>query len=98
VTQRKCGANRARLRPAEQGAALRREFDVPRVAAYLRELVRGSRNPAVADFEIHGTFQGDDDAQHYSHLFADDHSEAMTALGAMSRPASPNVVPLRRRG
>ena len=34
----------------------------------------------------------------YTHLFADDHSETMAALEAMSRPASPNVVPLRRRG
>jgi integrase len=33
----------------------------------------------------------------YTHLFQDDHSEAMTALAAMSRPPSPNVVPMRRR-
>jgi hypothetical protein len=31
----------------------------------------------------------------YAHLFVDDHSEAMTALGAMSRPAATNVIPLR---
>jgi integrase len=34
----------------------------------------------------------------YAHLFADDHSDAMTVLAALSRPASPNVVPMRRRG
>ncbi len=34
----------------------------------------------------------------YTHLFQDDHSDAMTALAALSSPASPNVVPIRRRG
>ena len=35
----------------------------------------------------------------YIHLFADDHSEMMAALEAMSRPVSaPNVVPMLRRG
>ena len=34
----------------------------------------------------------------YTHLFDDDYSETMAALEAMSRPASPNVVPLRKRG
>ena len=34
----------------------------------------------------------------YTHLFADDHSETMAALEAMSRPAAPNVVPMRRHG
>jgi integrase len=34
----------------------------------------------------------------YTHLFDDDHAETMAALEAMSRPAAPNVVPLRRRG
>ena len=35
----------------------------------------------------------------YTHLFQDDHSDAMTALAALSRPvAAPNVVPMRRRG
>ncbi|OBH94299.1 tyrosine-type recombinase/integrase [Mycobacterium sp. E2733] len=32
----------------------------------------------------------------YTHLFDDDHAETMAALEAMSRPASPNVVPMRR--
>jgi hypothetical protein len=32
----------------------------------------------------------------YTHLFADDHAETMAALEAMSRPAAPNVVPMRR--
>jgi hypothetical protein len=33
----------------------------------------------------------------YAHLFEDDHEPAMTALGAMSRPAerAANVIPLR---
>jgi len=34
----------------------------------------------------------------YTHLFDDDHAETMAALEAMSRPAAPNVVPIRRRG
>ena len=34
----------------------------------------------------------------YTHLFADDHTETMAALEAMSRPVTPNVVPIRRRG
>ena len=34
----------------------------------------------------------------YTHLFGDDHAETMAALEAMSRPAAPNVVPMRRRG
>jgi hypothetical protein len=34
----------------------------------------------------------------YTYLFDDDHSETMAALEAMSRPAAPNVVPMRRRG
>ena len=36
----------------------------------------------------------------YAHLFADDHSEAMTALGAMTTPKAKtgNVIPLRGRG
>jgi hypothetical protein len=34
----------------------------------------------------------------YTHLFDDDHAETMAALEAMSRPAAPNVVPMRRRG
>ncbi len=35
----------------------------------------------------------------YTHLFDDDHAETMAALEAMSRPvATPNVVPIRRRG
>jgi hypothetical protein len=35
----------------------------------------------------------------YAHLFADDHTDAMAALGAMSRPVSgSNVVPLLRGG
>jgi hypothetical protein len=29
-------------------------------------------------------------------LFDDDHAETMAALEAMSRPAAPNVVPMRR--
>ncbi len=34
----------------------------------------------------------------YAHLLADDHSDAMAALEAMSRPVdAPNVVPMRRR-
>jgi integrase len=33
----------------------------------------------------------------YTHLFEDDHEPAMSALGAMSRPAADtgNVIPLR---
>lgn len=34
----------------------------------------------------------------YTHLFDDDHADSMAALEAMSRPAAPNVVPMRRRG
>jgi integrase len=35
----------------------------------------------------------------YTHLFQDDHSDAMAALAALSRPlAAENVVPLRKRG
>jgi integrase len=34
----------------------------------------------------------------YTHLFQDDHSDAMTALAALSRPAAANVVPIRKRG
>jgi integrase len=32
----------------------------------------------------------------YTHLFDDDHAETMAALEAMSGPAAPNVVPMRR--
>ena len=34
----------------------------------------------------------------YTHLFQDDHSDAMSALAALSRPAAANVVPMRKRG
>lgn len=36
----------------------------------------------------------------YAHLFADDHSDAMAALGAMGEPVADtgNVVPLNRAG
>jgi integrase len=34
----------------------------------------------------------------YTHLFDDDHAEAMAAFEALGRPAAPNVVPMRRRG
>ena len=34
----------------------------------------------------------------YTHLFQDDHSDAMEALAALSRPAAANVVPIRKRG
>jgi integrase len=34
----------------------------------------------------------------YTHLFDDNHAETMAALEAMSRPAAPNVVPMRRLG
>ena len=33
----------------------------------------------------------------YTHLFADDHARTMAALEAISRPAAPNVVPMRGR-
>jgi integrase len=33
----------------------------------------------------------------YTHLFDDDHAETMAALEPLSRPAVPNVVPMRRR-
>lgn len=35
----------------------------------------------------------------YAHLFEDDHSDAMTALGTLGAPAlAENVVPIRRMG
>jgi hypothetical protein len=34
----------------------------------------------------------------YAHLFADDHSNAMAALGAMAgpKPSATNIIPLHR--
>ena len=59
--------------------------------------MRGWRYPAVGTFAIHGAQQGDDDARHYMHLFADDHADEMGALGAMAspKPSAGNVIPLR---
>jgi hypothetical protein len=34
----------------------------------------------------------------YTHPFDDNHAETMAALEAMSRPATPNVAPMRRLG
>ena len=34
----------------------------------------------------------------YTHLFADNHADAMVALEAMSRPVEQNVVPISWRG
>jgi len=59
--------------------------------------VRGGRYPAGAAFRFMGHANVTTALTVYTHQFGDDHAEAMAALEAMRRPASPNVVPMRRR-
>ena len=83
-------------RQAYQTAALptQLKFHAP---ARLRESVhrRGTAPLEVAQFMGHAKVTTTLGV--YAHLYADDHTAAMAALGAMATSAVPNVVPLRAK-
>ncbi len=81
----------ADLPPALRFHALRHTYASLCVAAGLRAL-------AIAKFMGHSKVTTTMTV--YAHLFEDDHSDAMTALGSMAtpRPTAENVVPIRRTG
>jgi hypothetical protein len=59
-------------------------------------LARCCADTAARDQPVHGAREGDETLTVYTHLFADDHSDARAALGAMAtpKPKASNVIPL----